>query len=83
MVSPCGAIRMLPFWRMTTVPDAGVDLGADGAVAEGCGWAAGAGAAGAPVAAVAGPERTVFMSLGIGGTGAAVPRMTFCGPPLS
>ena len=28
MVSPCGAIRMLPFWRMTTVPDAGVDLGA-------------------------------------------------------
>ena len=82
MVSPCGVIRMLPFWRMTTVPDAGMDLDT---IAEGCGWAAGGGARGAAVAAGVGFVRTVFTSLGIGGTAAVavVPRRMFCGPPLS
>ena len=80
MVSPCGAVRMLPFWRMTTVPDAWVDVGGACPIAEGCGGAAGV--VGTPVAVGVGPEGTVFVSLGIGGTGAAPPRMMFCGPPL-
>ena len=72
---------MLPFWRMTTVPDAGVDLGTAGAGAEVCGWVTAAGVVGET--AGVGPSRIVFVPTGSGGTGAVVPRMMFCGPPLS
>ena len=66
---------------MTTVPDAGVDLGTAGAVVEVCGWVTDAGAVGETAGVE--PSITVFVPTGSGGTGAVVPRMMFYGPPLS